>query len=332
MNYTPWGFDESPAPQQRDLRQDRKQVSVVALAVIFISLATVLAQLVAILLIRAIAPEWEQTNWYLIAVSTLPMYLVAMPLSLLLFRFAKPSKPAGARMSLGVWLGALVICFALTYIGNYIGTFVNLILEMITGKPPVNNIEELTASTPFWANLLFVGILAPVLEEIFYRKLVIDRLLTFGELPAILLSGILFGLIHGNFGQFFYAAILGVVFGFIYVRTGKLRYTIGLHMAINLWGGVYASEMLRRLDLDALGADPLAYIADNPTPVLMLLAYFGFMLLSFVLAPIAAVLLRRRIRLQKAEAPLSPSGWCRVLLLNPAVWVCALLLGLTFFL
>ncbi len=330
MNYTPWGFEELQTPQ-RDLRQDRRQVSVVALAVIFITFATAVAQLIPIFLIRALAPEWESADWYLITVSTLPMYLVAMPLSLILFRFAKPRRPAGARMGLGAWPGALVICFALTYIGNYLGTFVNLILEMITGKPPVNNIEQLTSATPFWANLLFVGILAPIMEEIFYRKLVIDRLLPLGELPAILISGLLFGLIHGNFGQFFYAAMMGIVFGFLYVRTGRLRYTVSLHMAINLWGGVYASEMLRRLDLDALGADAIAYITEHPIPVLMLLVYFGFMLLCFALAPIAAVLLRRHIRLQKAEAPLSRREWCRVLLCNPAVWLCVLLLGLLFF-
>ena len=46
----------------------------------------------------------------------------------------------------------------------------------------------------------------------------------------MLFSGLMFGLFHGNLNQFVYAFVLGLCFGFIYVKTGNIRYTIGLHM------------------------------------------------------------------------------------------------------
>ena len=47
------------------------------------------------------------------------------------------------------------------------------------------------------------------------------------------MSGVMFGLFHGNLNQFVYAAALGAFFAFIYVRTGKIRYTMILHAMVN---------------------------------------------------------------------------------------------------
>ena len=45
--------------------------------------------------------------------------------------------------------------------------------------------------------------------------------------------------------QFSYAFLIGLFLGFIYVKTGKLGYTIGLHMAINFIGSSLGTWMLR---------------------------------------------------------------------------------------
>jgi membrane protease YdiL (CAAX protease family) len=312
---------QAPAPLL-DVSLARRQLASIALAVSFITLFATAVQFVLLLLIDRFAPELRQADWFIVTLSCAPMYLFSMPLSLLLYRIAKAQPPEKKRLTFPAWLCLLSLCFALTYVGNIIGVTVNSLIEAITGKPVVNELDELTKNTPLWANLLFMGILAPILEEIFYRKLVIDRLTVFGDLPAILISGLLFGLIHGNFGQFFYASLMGFVFGLIYLRTGKLRYSISLHMAINLLGGVYTSEMLKLLDVDAFSAAPYDYMLQNPTPVLMMLAYFGFILLCFVTAPIALALLWKHIKLRKSECRLSPRDWRQALLLNPAVWIC----------
>ena len=49
----------------------------------------------------------------------------------------------------------------------------------------------------------------------------------------------------------FYAFLLGLVFGYVYLRTGKLRYSIILHMLINFMGSVLAPEILGSLDLES---------------------------------------------------------------------------------
>ncbi|MBE6553382.1 MAG: CPBP family intramembrane metalloprotease [Ruminococcaceae bacterium] len=325
-----WGTPTEEPTAVLTTSQARRRLAIPALAVLGIYLFTILAQEVLLLLVARFAPALRDADWFMLVAGNTPMYLVGMPLSLIVFGFSFPEPPKPKRIAFPVFLGLIAICFSLTIVGNIVSNVINTLLEAITGKPPVNDLAELTLNTPLWANLLFVGILAPVLEEIFFRKLVIDRWRQFGELPAILLSGLLFGLIHGNVSQVFYAAMIGMVFGYIYLRTGRLRYTIALHMIINMIGGVYSSEMLKLFDMEALESGSVAALLQNMTPMLMMMAYLFFLVLCFIGAPIALVLLWRRIRFEKAPYRLTAEQWLRALLLNPAIWLLLAFIGFMF--
>ena len=310
-----------------DCVRERRQIASVSLGVASIPLFAFAAQLLAIFLIGLLAPQISQRDWYTIVLSTAPMYLVAMPLSVFLFGIGQKHPPPQARR-IGFFglCGLFCICFALTYAGGILGNIVSAVIGLLTGEPPVNELQELTLRTPLWANLLFCGILAPILEELFYRKLVIDRLRRYGDLSAVLVSGLLFGLVHGNFNQFFYAAAIGCVFGYVYVYTGRLRYTVALHMGINLIGGVYSAEMMKLMDVEALAADPIAYFASSPLAVAMYLFYLAVLGFCILIAPIAMVAFWKHIRFQKGEVRLSGRLFARTVLENPAVWIVLIVL------
>ena len=307
-----------------DLYRERRRLAIPALAISFVFLFSAIVQSVLIEILGRYAPQIMDYDWYVWVMSMVPLYALGMPLSILIYRLEPVhEKPMQRKLGIGSFLGLLAVCFALMYVGNYLGQLVNTVIGAIVGKKPTNQLEALTAASPLWTNLLFCGILAPVMEELFYRKLVIDRLRRYGDLPALLLSGIAFGLIHGNFYQFFYAAMLGMLFGYIYLNTGKIRYTIAIHMAINLVGGVYTTEMMKRLDLELLASDPMAALTQNTTGMLMYFGYLAFVMCMIAGAVIALVLLlifcRRPLR--RAEQPLTAREWVRVLLLNPGVWI-----------
>ena len=64
-----------------------------------------------------------------------------------------------------------------------------------------------------------------------------------------MVSGLMFGLFHGNLNQFVYAFVLGLFLAFLYVKTGNLKITIALHMMINFVGGIVSSWLMRMIDL-----------------------------------------------------------------------------------
>ncbi len=322
--------EASNIPPAHLISNERHRIAVPLLAVVCIYLVTMLVQELALVLIAEFAPALDEESWFVLVLSNTPMYLCGMPLSLLVFHFAKADPPKRTRMSPLAFLGLIPICFCVTIIGSFISTAISSVIETVTGSAPSNELQQITTNTPLWTNLLYVGILAPILEEIFFRKLVIDRWRRWGDLPAILCSGLLFGLIHGNVGQVVYATLVGMVFGYIYLRTGKLRYTVALHMIVNLIGGVFTSEIIKHLDLDAIAEGSVAALLENMAPLLAFMGYLCFLLLCFVCAPIALALLWKHIRFERGEPRLSAGGWARAALLNPATWLFAALVVFLF--
>lgn len=240
------------------------------------------------------------------------MYCIAFPIYLLLSKRLPTTKPEEHHMPIGQLLLAFLCCECIAIGGNLIGTFFNLILTLILG---VDTASTMLADGVFGdSTLIFTSIavlLAPIIEELMFRKVLIDRIRKYGDGAAILISGIMFGLFHGNFSQFFYAAGLGMLFAFIYVRTGRIRYTIALHTMVNFWGSVMPLLMLRNIDTDAM----FAAIESNDFSALTamigdMIPFLGFVVCNYMLALAGLILLivfRKKIRIPSPIVPL-PKG------------------------
>ena len=101
-----------------------------------ISLLTALVQVLAMSVFELVAPEVTKNSVFVILMSAIPMYLVAMPLSLLFFRLEKGEAPRNERcISPLVLLGLLALSFAIAWAGNLISTQINAVISRITGEP-----------------------------------------------------------------------------------------------------------------------------------------------------------------------------------------------------
>lgn len=85
-----------------------------------------------------------------------------------------------------------------------------------------------------WVGILGVTVLGPIAEECLFRGAITKTLLrSYSPTVAILLSGLLFGVIHINPAQIVSASLLGVLFAWLYYRTRSLIPTILLHVLNN---------------------------------------------------------------------------------------------------
>jgi len=81
---------------------------------------------------------------------------------------------------------------------------------------------------------LSVVIIAPIYEEVIFRRLILRGYLKhYSPVAAILLSAFIFGAIHMNMWQFVYGFLAGLIFGYIYYRTGSLVLCIFAHALNN---------------------------------------------------------------------------------------------------
>lgn len=199
------------------------------------------------------------TSWGMWLGTFLPMYLVAIPVSLWIMHKLPAHKPQDHKLGAKKFFVAFAISVCVMYAGNLVGTVLSMVLSGGNAQNAV--MEYAMDNNPL--KVLFMVILAPLLEEYVCRKQIIDRTRRYGEKTAVFLSALVFGLLHQNLFQFFYAFGLGLIFAYIYTRTGRLRYPILLHMIINFMGGVIAPWLLTLVDMEAMASiDPMASTAE----------------------------------------------------------------------
>ena len=85
----------------------------------------------------------------------------------------------------------------------------------------------------FIAFFIVVTFVAPAVEELTYRGLGIFLLQPYGNIVAIVGTGMLFGLAHGLVAGLPILAFFGIAVGWLRVRTNSIYPSMGLHATFN---------------------------------------------------------------------------------------------------
>ena len=268
-DYSP-ASDETPPPFCGNTEKVRSSFSslhlaLVAFVLISQAVGTVLQVLAMIILPEEMMAREDILGYLTMAINVVAMYLTAFPVFLYMTKkIPKASAVSGDRMTGGEFATLFVIAQGAMLGGAIIGNIFNSIVNIITGVMPENNLDTIINAIPLWLTFLVVVVIGPIIEEIVFRKVMIDRLSVVGEGWAILFSSIAFGLFHGNLYQLFYATLVGLIFGYVYTRTRDIRYSIALHMLINFAGSILPTAIAKlseALPEDAVMAITLGYAA-----------------------------------------------------------------------
>ena len=234
-------------------------------------------------------PQLGTTNAQMV-LSTGTMYVTGMIVLNLCFKgfHLQPYTLEKKNMSVGSFFKAFLMCYALLIISNLLGTFVTTFIGKLKGEALINPVEQLALNMSMPVLLLVTVVGAPIFEELFFRKFLLDRTVRYGELVSIVISGFMFGLFHGNLSQFPYAFALGAFFAMIYIRTGKIGYTMLLHAIINFMASIASVIVLKAVDLDMF--DNLLY-STTPEEILSAFTMEGIMGMGVLLIYELAVLI-----------------------------------------
>ena len=266
--------------------------------------------------------------------SLIPLYGMAFPAFYLVLKRLPKDSVAPEKMGKADCVKGIFVCLFIMMAGSYVSQLLLGFFQLVSGRTLTNPVEAVTSGQAFWINLLFVAILAPILEELVFRKLLCDRLLPLGEGYAVVLSAAIFGLIHGNFFQFFYAFLLGVIFALIYIKTGRIRYTVLYHCILNFLGGVVSTWILERVEplLTEEALSRMAELSQQGTmdalremvssfliPMIPLLIYELVVLGGSVCGMVFLIIGYKRIRLAKGLLPPPEKGRVANVFLNGGV-------------
>lgn len=139
-----------------------------------------------------------------------------------------------AGLDVGIHLGIGRIHFPMILWGVVVllasGVVIEPLLELFPSAP--YEAVQQTIGLGGWA-IMSTVVAAPILEEVLFRGVIFESCRErLGKGGAVLLSALLFGLIHGIPVQIVNAFVVGLILGYIYLRTRSLMSVIVLH-AIN---------------------------------------------------------------------------------------------------
>lgn len=150
------------------------------------------------------------------------------------------------------------------YIFAYLNMFATSFLPNVTEEP-----SEMTLTLPMVIMLFIsIGLVPAFCEEFLFRGLILRNLLPYSGKIAIIISAVMFGLMHQNIYQIIYTTVAGIVMGYIYYKTDSLWCTVLMHFFNNsvsvvelvIYGNVENAEFVNlMIDISLMVAGVLCF-------------------------------------------------------------------------
>ena len=195
--------------------------------------------------------------------------LVLLPVFALLLRADEKRRRLLGRTNRLLKLGKIdvlqiVAVIVLTYC---VSTVINILTSWIPLDSAVyDQFDQTMGAANVWVQIFAICITGPVVEELLFRGLIFRRLRDYlGVSAGVIVSALIFALMHGNLYQGAYAFLFGIIMALLYEHFGTIWIPILAH-ALNNVSATFPIPFLKR-------QTPLgAYIYEAATVLLTILA------------------------------------------------------------
>ncbi len=271
-------------------------------------------------------PAGGYPTWLPLLIAYLVFFGIVFPLAALLLRRLPAAAPEKGSIRARHFFAFLPILYLCNYVGSQLSKWLIALLADAFGLQPGSALGTLLLTHPL-VMVFILLVAAPLCEEWFFRKLLLDRACIYGEKLAIFVSALLFAFYHTSIYQFFYAFFVGLIFGYLYLRTGRLWVTALMHAIYNLVCIILPYVMLR---FGIFGAfmeaetvdEQIAVILANPVGAAVACVY-GFICLGLLIG--GCLLLdkyRKKVFFKPAACPLPPDTEGAAAFVNVGMLLC----------
>lgn len=192
---------------------------------------------------------------------------------------------------------------AFTMASSPLVTLVNLVSQLFVDNTVSANSEQFLSLHPLLL-IFFVGILAPVCEEVVFRGAIFGGMKKEGNVfKAILASGLLFGLLHMNINQASYAFVIGILLAFLVEATGSIFSSILFHVLVN------STNAVMMIISDSVVSDEMMANADEIVTTATLLNMICVYLVLAVIGTTIAICLLVWMSKNEGRQPILIKAW-----------------------
>jgi len=131
-----------------------------------------------------------------------------------------------------LWIATLIFMLGFVFVVSELDNLLNFVLPM--PETFSNMFGTLMTGDSLIVSIIVVGIIPAFTEELLFRGLILDGLeRNYTKTKAIVISALLFGIIHMNPWQFLSAFIIGLFMAWICINTNSIIPCIYMHLFNN---------------------------------------------------------------------------------------------------
>ena len=177
----------------------------------------------------------------------------------------------------------LIICagIAVTFSFAIINSY---LLELFDpfGFASGSTVSDLSGMAPYEIvlNLIVICVVPGFCEEFLFRGAILTNCLPFGRTTALIVSSLLFAVMHQNFAQLLYTFCAGLVLGLVYEKTGSIWNCTILHICNNFIS-VLQETVLAKLGYTTQGMlvitliEAVVFLAGSVSAAILIAKFFS---------------------------------------------------------
>lgn len=142
-------------------------------------------------------------------------------------------------------LADIVLLIILALVTNLVFTIVtNQFLDVFHFS---NAVQERLFASNLWIQVLGIGMIVPIMEEVLFRGLVYCRLKDYNDnWCSLFLAALMFAVYHGNMVQILFAFPMSLILCLVYRKCETIYAPILFHMTVNLSSVIVTACYLKK--------------------------------------------------------------------------------------
>ena len=134
---------------------------------------------------------------------------------------------------LNLWIAIIIFIFGLVILSSQLDNLLNYILPMPEFLEDI--FDSILTNEYMASSIILVGIMPAFLEEMLFRGVILSGFKdNYSRTKAIIMSSLLFGIVHLNPWQFVTAFIIGIISAWICLQTKSILPSIYMHLYNNM--------------------------------------------------------------------------------------------------
>lgn len=179
----------------------------------------------------------------------------------------------------------LLMGICVFFLNVFVSSFFSSILELFGYRTGLSSLPKAYPNWLLVVNLILTAVLPAVCEETVHRGMLLNTKMGKNYKWTIVISSLMFGLLHMNIDQFFYATLIGLFLGYITFNTKTIYPAIIVHFVNNALSVLLTYSTVNGTGFSGIFAGINAILTGNillgVVLVIILLLLLSYLLLHF---------------------------------------------------